>query len=155
MRNIKRFDVFAIVLVLSLVFPLAFIRNLAAEEASLTGKWARLRVSDQHLQIEYPYYITLSGNRFEAHLVQGVMGFPNFEGTIDGTTIQGVALIDWSSWPEDGGKLWRQPMTGTLSADGNTLTFRYDDIDRKHGETLTQFRGWETVREEWVLKRIQ
>lgn len=155
MRNMKSFNIFVIALVLSLAFPVVFIRNAVAEDPSLTGKWARLRVSDHELQTEYPYYITLSGNRFEAHLVQGVMGFPNFEGTIKGVTIEGVALIDWSSWPKDGGKLWRQPMTGTLSADGNTLTFRYDDIDRKHGETLTQFRGWETVREEWVLKRIQ
>ena len=143
------------VLIAVFVFPLAFVQNLEADGMSLAGKWARFRQADQELQREFPYYITMSGDRFEAHLVQAVMGFPNFEGTVNGQNIQGIALIDWSGWPENGGKLWRQPMTGALSSDGNTITFRYDDVDRKYAEgNISKFRGWETVSQEWVLKRV-
>jgi len=148
----KRLTIF--VLALSLSLPCPFIQNTNAEASSIAGKWAHFRHWDKVLQTDFPYYITVSGNQFEAHLIGGVDGFPTFEGTVNGDTLEGIAICDYTHWAKNGGKVWRQPMTGTVSYDGNTITFRFDYIERKFDNNIDHFRGWDTYYKEWELRRI-
>jgi len=148
----KPLSVFVLALTLSLLTP--FIQDAKAQAPSIAGKWAWFRPLDNTLQTDNPYYITVSGNQFEAHLIGGVDGFPTFEGTVNGYTLDGIAICDYTHWGKNGGKVWRQPMTGTVSSDGNTLTFRFDYINRKFDNNIQHFRGWETYPIAWELRRI-
>jgi len=147
----KPLTIFVLALAFSLFIP--FLQNTNAE-ASIAGKWAHFRQWDNVLQKDFPYYITISGNQFEAHLIGGVDGFPTFEGTLSGSALEGIAICDYTHWAKNGGKVWRQPMTGTVSADDNTITFRFDYIERKFDNNIQHFRGWKTYYKEWELRRI-
>jgi tetratricopeptide (TPR) repeat protein len=107
------------------------------------------------------YEVTVTGNAIEitaigAYLgdqLVGVCGASSFRGTIQGLTIQGTGSNDWSC-AFNNGKTFTRPMTGTISAEGNTIQLKYTRVIPAGGDNEVAY-GWRDKEEKRLIRKIK